>query len=78
MKYRLLRGNRWLSDDIAANIIAAAERGLMTEAAKSLIVVPDTRHGKPDIAGIQAMQSVKWSECRTLAQKYPRCAKTPF
>ncbi len=76
MKYRLSRDGHFLSDDLSQYIFSAAERGLMTKAAKDLLVVPDTRCGRIDSSGLQHMKRVKKKDCRTLAKAYPKSAKT--
>ena len=44
-----------LSDYILAWIIDAALRGLITPAGAKLILIPDTRHGTPDVSGLQTI-----------------------
>ena len=60
-----------IPDDILRNIMAAAERGLMTDAGRKLILVLDTRHGRTDeSAGMRTMKSLEKGDCVTLAELY--------
>jgi hypothetical protein len=72
MKYVAWYNGQLLPDVILGNILAAAERGLMTEAGSKLLLVPDRRYGRPDETGLKTMKSVKKWECVTLAEKYPK------
>ncbi len=76
MKYLAWYKGKLLSDIILTNIISAAERGLMTEAGKQLILVPDRRYGSADAFGLRLMKRVKKSECVSLEKKYRRFAKS--
>ncbi len=59
-----------IPDDTLRKIMDAAERGLMTEAGKKLILVPDTRYGRTDDAVMRTMKSVKKGDCVTLGELY--------
>lgn len=60
-----------IPDDVLRKIMDAAKRGLMTEASKKLILVPDTRYGRTDeSAGMRTMKSVKKVDCVTLEELY--------
>jgi hypothetical protein len=63
MNYIAFRDGRIIDPVILANIRYAASRGLVTESGKDLRLVPDTRYGKPDIAGLRSMRSVQKRDC---------------
>ena len=60
-----------LSEDMTKYILDAAKRGLLTEKASKMLMVPDTRTGPRDASGLQSMKSVRKSECMTLGMAFP-------
>jgi len=59
-----------IPDETLRIIMDGARRGLMTEAGKKLILVPDTRYNRANDAGMQSMQSVSKKNCVTLGELY--------
>lgn len=58
-----------LVSDYALNyIINAGLRGLVTDAGQDLLLLPDTRHGPPDVFGLRTIRKFRKSDCTTLTQ----------
>ncbi len=70
------RNNKWIAfhegrllpDVTLAWIIEFAMRGVMTPAAKNLLLIPDTRKGPPDSFGLRHIGKFKKADCLTLKQ----------
>ena len=59
---------RLIPDDLLLLIIDQALRGKMTQSAEDLLLVPDTRKGRPDASGLREMGRVRKKDCITLGQ----------
>jgi len=71
MKFVAWRNGQLLPDTILDNIIAAAKRGKITEAGKKLLLVPDTRYGRPGDKNLQLMKPTNRDDCTTLDRLFP-------
>jgi hypothetical protein len=77
MKWVAFHNGNLVPEDILSRIMDQALRGEMTEAAKDLLLIPDTRRGRPDTSGLREMGRVKRKDCLTLAQFARRFKKKP-
>jgi hypothetical protein len=83
---RLAGGMKWVAfdswgrlipDHTLSLIIDQALRGKMTQSAENILLIPDTRKGRPDASGLQEMGRVRKKECITLGQFSRKIRKRP-
>ena len=77
IKYTAFWNGQVIRDVTLQNIMAMAKRGLITEAGKALMLVPDTRHGPADARGYKAMKRVKKADCIPLYALCPLGKRQP-
>ena len=72
MKYVIFHKGHILDRIVTDNIIGAAKRGLITDAGKKTMLVPDKRIGPKTTTGLQHFNSVKQKECIPLINLVPK------
>jgi len=77
MKWVAFHNGSLIPDDILRLILDQASRGLVSGPARDLLLVPDTRKGRPDAYGLRKMGRVRRKECMKLWEYSKKFQKKP-